>query len=140
MIKALDREKHEEAVLSAKSTTSDIIPIAFTIKNGVVGTRSAKNKVDEQSIDAILRYVSSIIPLAIEEIGNGYIEKTPLGDKCEHCQHRVICGGAFEEDVREVRSANTPLSVVYPEESEESSSVTQGEALEKVEEGEKDVY
>lgn len=140
MIKALDREKHEEAVLSAKSTTSDIIPIAFTIKNGVVGTRSTKNKVDEQGIDAILRYVSSIIPLAIEEIGNGYIEKTPLGDKCEHCQHRVICGGAFEEDVREVRSANTPLSVVYPEEREESSPVTQGEALEKVEEGEKDVY
>ncbi len=117
MIKALDEEKYTEAVTTAKSMTSDIIPISFSIKNGTADSRSKKNKIDDEGIASILKYVEKIIPIAIEEIGNGYIEKAPLGNKCEFCYHKEICGGAPEDEIREDRGVNTPLKVIYSDES-----------------------
>ena len=111
MIKALDTEAHTQAVSTAKSTSSDIIPLNFTIKNGVVDTGSKKNKVDEEGMEIILSYLEKLIPMAIEEMGSGYIDRSPLGDKCERCYHKEICGGAQEEEIREMKASNSPLKV-----------------------------
>ena len=116
MLKALDAEAHLKALESGVKTTSDVIPINFTIKDGNLTSSSTKNKVSEEELLALMRYVETIIPMAMEEIIEGNVEKSPLGEKCAGCQYKAICGGCAEDDTRELKVANNPLKVVYPEE------------------------
>ena len=105
-----------KALESGVKTTSDVIPINFTIKDGNLTSSSTKNKVSEEELLAVMRYVETIIPMAMEEIIEGNVEKSPLGEKCAGCQYKAICGGCAEDDTRELKVANNPLKVVYPEE------------------------
>lgn len=113
-VKALDREAHMRAVEDPKSNhNSEIIPISFKIKNGEVTSASRKNKLTDDEMASILTYVEHIIPLAIKEIGEGYIEKVPVEGACVNCSYKAICGGVGEDDEREILSVNSPLFVKY---------------------------
>ncbi|MBO5773333.1 MAG: PD-(D/E)XK nuclease family protein, partial [Clostridia bacterium] len=119
MIKALDREKYEDALLKGEYATSNVLPIRFSIKNGEATTKEKKNKTSEEELNKAITYVEKLIPIALEEIGNGNVEKAPIGkDACEHCYVRVACGGCEEGDEREERPACTPLKVDIPEDAD----------------------
>ncbi len=115
-VKALDEDAYMEAVEDEKHYhSSDIIPINFKIKGGEVSSMSKKNKLTDDEMGKILEYVQRIIPIAIKEIGDGYIDKVPTKGTCNNCSYKSICGGAKEGMEREVLSVNTPLAVAMEE-------------------------
>ncbi|MBQ8177884.1 MAG: PD-(D/E)XK nuclease family protein [Clostridia bacterium] len=115
-VKALDGETYMQAVENDKCYhNSDVIPINFKIKGGEVSSMSRKNKLTDDEMTKILEYVQKIIPIAIKEIGEGYIEKVPTKGTCDNCGYKAICGGAKEGMEREVLSQNTPLAVTTEE-------------------------
>ncbi len=121
MIKALDIGSYRYALETGEYMESPIIPLKFSIKNGEASTKSKKEKLSEEDLGAIIKYVEKLIPIALEEVGNGNIEKAPLGEGlCTNCSMRSVCGGCAEGDERKLRTSNTPLAVVYPEETEEN--------------------
>lgn len=118
-VKALDRDAYQRAIEDGKnSVTSDIIPINFKVKGGEVTSLSKKNKLTDEEMDIILKYVQKVIPVAIKEIGDGYIDRAPIKGSCEHCGYKAICGGAKDGMEREERTQNTPLAVNMDEEGE----------------------
>ena len=128
MIKALDKEKYEEAVLTGKYTESSILPIKFTIKGGQASTKATTKKTDEEDLRAVIKYVETLIPIALDEIAKGNVEKAPIGkDCCKYCYVKVACGGCDEGDEREERTACTPLAVELPCDNKDLEPAQKGE-------------
>ena len=117
MIEMLDAGKYQEAIQTGATTESTNIPLNFTLKENkakelVLNTRSKKNVLqDEDQMNHVMAYLEQLIPLALEEIGNGYIEKSPLGEGCKYCYYKDACGGTLESEFREHGTGNTPLYV-----------------------------
>lgn len=119
IVKALDKNAYENAKTNGKKTQpSDVLPLNIKYKDGKIESTSTKNKLSEEEMAVILRYVRKVIPLAIKEIGEGYLEKVPAEGSCEHCSFRQVCGGAKEGMEREISSVNSPLKVKFEDEGE----------------------
>ena len=69
---------------------------------------TSKDFITEQQMQNALDYVKELIVKAVEEIAQGYVEKTPLKKCSEYCPYREICGGAQYEDIRVLSSKASP--------------------------------
>ena len=63
----------------------------------------------------ILRYVREIIPIAIKEIVDGNVERSPIEGSCNGCSYKTICGGVEEGEERASNTDNSPLNVIFDE-------------------------
>ncbi len=117
---ALDREVFATAQFKAengedgkKTTQSTVLPtgVSYTKKGDL--KLSIRKPCSEEDIDKICDYVGKIIPIALKEIEEGYIERSPLTkDTCKHCAYKPICGGAKEGQIR-AKGDVTPLEVSF---------------------------
>jgi hypothetical protein len=63
----------------------------------------------------VLRYIKEVVPLAIKEIVEGNVARSPIEGSCANCSYKATCGGVEEGDEREYLSANSPLNVAFDE-------------------------
>ncbi len=116
IIKSLDKGTFESAMLDDKKLhDSPVLPVKIKIKKGELTTSSKKNKVTEEDMATILRYVREIIPIAIKEIVDGNVERSPIAGSCSGCSYKTICGGVEEGEERASNTDNSPLNVIFDE-------------------------
>ena len=97
------------AIKGGEKLYSNIIPrMKLSIKEDGRVHATSKDFITEQQMQNALDYVKELIVKAVEEIAQGYVEKTPLKKCSEYCPYREICGGAQYEDIRVLSSKASP--------------------------------
>lgn len=117
IIKSLDREVVESVMLDekGKAQSSTVLPLNISFKNGEISSSGRNNKISREEMANVLRYVKEVVPIAIKEIVEGNVARSPIEGSCANCAYRATCGGIEEGDEREYLSANSPLNVAFDE-------------------------
>lgn len=68
-------------------------------KNGEINIRKANNVFTSENFDAILKYSIEVVKKAVQNINSGFIDCSPIMDKCSKCDFNKICKNAFNDDL-----------------------------------------
>ncbi len=120
VVSALDRDMMANLALTGETVESNVVNVKVSYdKQGELKISGKKASYAEEDVEKTLRYLEKLIPVAIDEIEEGYVAKSPFKNGCEHCSYKNVCGGATEGLVRAKVESRTPLSVENLEEAED---------------------
>ncbi len=112
IITAFDRDVMANLALTGEATESNVVNVKVAYdRNGEFKIDGKKSTYGEKDLEKILCYLEKVIPIAIDEIEEGYIAKSPFDKGCDYCAYKNVCGGATEGLVRAKVESRTPLDV-----------------------------
>lgn len=101
MVADVDYAVEYDTDLEAGGPASDIIPARLTVdkKSGeVVFSRRNKALLDKPVFDALIARCKANADKAADEIADGYVCRSPIGEACTYCPYSGICGGGEPRD------------------------------------------
>lgn len=118
VVNAFENGFVEKARSSSSGAESEVLALKLKYKGDKVSVTPSIGAVDPQQMQEALEYATIVASGALNEIADGNIARSPLGNMCEHCSYKEVCGGAQDEDIRlESRSARP-----YPDGEEEDNN------------------
>ncbi len=93
---------------SSGSTESEVLALKLKYKGDEVTVTPSTGAVNAEKMQNALQYATLVASRALNEIADGNIARSPLGDMCEHCSFLEVCGGAKEENIRLVSRSARP--------------------------------
>lgn len=95
MVADVDLAMEYDVDLQEGGPASDIIPARLTVNKDdeVVFSRRNKALLDKPVFDALIARCKDNADIAADEIADGYICRSPIGEACMYCPYAGICGG-----------------------------------------------
>lgn len=89
---------------------SDIIGAKFNKpdKNGEITLHKADNIIPENNFDAVVKYSIEIVKQSIKDIISGFIDCSPINNKCSICEFSKICKFANDESLQREKVSKIP--------------------------------
>lgn len=96
--------------LSTENPQSKIlnVSLAKVSSDGEIKLKRKQNILSKENLNACLEYSVAIVKETIKNIKMGYIECSPMKDKCKYCEYNQICKNAFNELIE--RTENVEVS------------------------------
>lgn len=100
MVADVDLAMEYDIDLVEDGPASDIIPARLTVnKDGeTVFSRRNKSLLDKPVFDALIERCKLNADVAADEIADGFICRSPIGEACAYCPYSGICGGGEPRD------------------------------------------
>ncbi len=100
MVADVDLAMEYDTDLEPRGPASDIIQARLTVnKEGeVVFSHRNKSLLNKPVFDALIARCKSNADIAADEIADGYICRSPIGEACKYCPYTGICGGGEPRD------------------------------------------
>lgn len=100
MVADVDYALEYDTDLVAGGPASDIIPARLTVnkEDEVVFSRRNKSLLDESTFNALIARCKDNADIAADEIADGYVCRSPIGEACKYCPYTGICGGGEPRD------------------------------------------
>lgn len=98
-------------VIVGSSSESEILPLKlkYDKTTGELKPTSDLNALDASAMSKALDYSERVASVALNEIAEGNIARSPLDDACRYCEYLGICGGAEIENIRVKSAAARPF-------------------------------
>lgn len=100
MVADADLAREYDTDLEVGGPASDIVPVRLTVNKDdeVVFSRRNKSLLDRPVFDALIDRCKNNADIAADEITDGYICRSPIGEVCTYCPYAGICGGGEPRD------------------------------------------
>ncbi|MDE5562427.1 MAG: PD-(D/E)XK nuclease family protein [Clostridiales bacterium] len=100
MVADVDVAMEYDTDLIEGGPASDIIPARLTVNKDdeVVFSRRNKALLDKPVFDALIERCKLNADVAADEIADGYVCRSPIGEACTYCPYAGICGGGEPRD------------------------------------------